>query len=143
MLQNNSHITATQLQRTIELMNLAVPDSLITGYESIIDALVLPDPDDRHVLAAAIRCQADVIVTQNLRDFPEEVLALYDIEAQHPDIFLQHLFDIRPPAFCAVVRDQRASLSHPPYSVDELLDTFLQLGLVQTVAKLKGVKDLI
>lgn len=61
-------------------MNEAVPDSLVTGYESLIAGLDLPDVDDRHVLAAAIHCNADAIITFNLRDFPAEKLAQYDIE---------------------------------------------------------------
>lgn len=143
VLGNNTHLTRKQLERTVSLMNNAVPDCLVTGYEEIIDSLSLPDPGDRHVLAAAIRCQADVIVTLNLKDFPETELKKYEIEAQHPDIFLQHLYDLKPSAFCAAVREQRASLKNPPCSAAELLDIFLRQGLVQTVSKLKSVTELI
>jgi hypothetical protein len=66
-----------------------------------------------------------VIVTYNLRDFPEETLAAYGIEAQHPDEFVSHLFDLDPGVVCAAVRDQRESLKNPPVSVDELLNEFL------------------
>ena len=69
------------LPETRTLMNAAVPDCLVTGYEDIIDSLSLPDPDDRHVLAAAIRCGAQIIVTKNLKDFPGEILNRYGIEA--------------------------------------------------------------
>lgn len=62
----------SRLARTRQLMIEAVPDCLVTGYESLIDGLTLPDPDDRHVLAAAIRCDAQVIVTLNLRDSPAD-----------------------------------------------------------------------
>ena len=64
-------LTPEQLQRTRELMDLSVPGCLVTGYEGLIENLNLPDPDDRHVLAAAIRCQAGVIVTYNLKDYPQ------------------------------------------------------------------------
>ena len=60
-------------------MNQAVPDCLVTGYEELIDSLELPDPD-RHVLAAAIRCQGGVIVTFNLNDFPADIIGRYGIE---------------------------------------------------------------
>ena len=66
-------------------MDLALPDGLVTGHETLIAGLTLPDADDRHVLAAAMRCNACVIVTFNEKDFPEAALAPYGIEAQHPD----------------------------------------------------------
>lgn len=72
------------LQRTRGLMKDAVADCMVTGFESLIQGLSLPDLDDRHVLAAAIRVGAQTIVTFNLRDFPEETLARYEVEAQHP-----------------------------------------------------------
>ena len=78
----------TRLQRTRNLMNLAFRDAVVTGYEPLIGSLHLPDLDDRHVLAAAIRARAQMIVTFNLSDFPTEVLADWDVEAKHPDDFL-------------------------------------------------------
>ncbi len=84
-----------QLKRTRALMDEAVPDSRVTGYQDLIPALNLPDPNDRHVLAAAIRCGAQAIVTFNLKDFPAETLDLYDTEAIHPDDFVAHQFCLR------------------------------------------------
>jgi len=80
---------AEKLPRTRELMNRAVPDALVTGYEDLIENLELPDPDDRHVLAAAIRTGAQAIITFSLRDFPEAYLEPYDVEAIHPDKFIE------------------------------------------------------
>ena len=74
VLGNRSDLTAEQLERTRQLMNAAVRDCLVTGYEHRIEDLNLPDPDDRHVLAAALEAQAQVIVTYNLRDFPTSAL---------------------------------------------------------------------
>jgi hypothetical protein len=105
--------------------------------------VVLPDPGDRHVLAAAIRGQAAVIVTYNLKDFPEEALKPFDIAAEHPDQFISNLFDLHPPAVTVAVRDMRARLKNPPRSVDELLDTFLAAGLAETVAQLNAMKELL
>jgi hypothetical protein len=136
-------ITAQQLERTRVLMDQAVPDCLVGGYEGLMAQLTLPDPDDRHVLAAAIRCQAGVIVTYNLKDFPQAVLAAYGIEAQHPDDFVCHLFDLAPAAVCAAVRDQRVVLKNPPKSVRELLDTFLSLELASAVAALEAMQELL
>jgi predicted nucleic acid-binding protein len=98
VLEKRTDLSAEQLQRTRELMDRAVPDCLVTGYEGLIQQLDLPDPNDRHVLAAAIRCQAGVIVTYNLKDFPPSVLEAYGIDVQHPDDFVRCLYDIAPGA---------------------------------------------
>ena len=84
-----------KLCRTRDLMNRAVPDSLVTGYEPLIENLELPDRDDRHVLAAAIRSSAQAVVTFNLKDFPKNALDQYGIEAIHPDLFIEHQLDTR------------------------------------------------
>lgn len=143
VLKQRQDLTKAQLERTRQLMNQAVPDCLVTTYESLIDGVVLPDPNDRHVLAAAIRCQAGFIVTYNLKHFPEEALAPYGIAAQHPDGFVSHLFDLDPGAACAAVRDQRESLKNPPMSVDDLLNEFLSRELAETVAQLNTLRDLL
>lgn len=143
LLARRDDLTKEQLNRTVELMNQAVPDCLVTNFEDLIPSLELPDEDDRHVLAAAIRCDADVIVTANLKDFPQKILDEYEIEAQHPDVFLSHLFDLNHVAFCHAVRELRASLKNPPKSVEELLDIFLRQGLASTVAKLQGMIELL
>lgn len=75
LLINRPDLTRAQVDRTSDLMDRAIPDGLVEGYESLAAGLTLPDPDDRHVLAAAIRCGASVIVTFNQRDFPNELLA--------------------------------------------------------------------
>jgi hypothetical protein len=124
-------------------MDRTVPDCLVTGFEELIETLVLPDPDDRHVLAAAIRSQAGVIVTYNIRDFPEEVLDGFGIEVQHPDEFISHLYDLAPGAVCHAVRSQRLALKNPPVPVAELLNIFLSLGLAGTAAHLQTMKDLL
>ena len=91
VLENRPDLTLSQLIRTKNLMNANVRGCLVTGYESLIPTLELPDPGDRHVLAAAIRVGADFIVTFNLKDFPEEALAPYGVEAIHPDEFSLYL----------------------------------------------------
>lgn len=69
VLSERPDLTAARLVRTRELMDMHVMDSVVTGYEGLIDGLELPDPNARHVLAAAIRCHAQVIVTHNLKHF--------------------------------------------------------------------------
>lgn len=94
-------------------MNRAVPDCLVKDYEPLVKGLDLPDEDDRHVLAAAIKCGASVIVTYNLRDFPTEFLKCYEIEALHPDVFLSDIWDLDQAAVLEAARRQRASLKNP------------------------------
>ena len=125
------------LARTRELMNDSVSDCLVEGFENLIDGLSLPDLDDRHVLAAAIRAGAQVIVTANLRDFPANALAPYHLEAKHPDEFVLEMIDLAPALIAQVVTEQAAALKNPPRTVLELLGTLHDLGLVQTVAKLR------
>ena len=101
VLVDRPDLTRGQLERTKSQMNTHVHDALVEGYESLIAGLTLPDPDDRHVLAAAIHARAGVIVTFNLKDFPEEVLAPYGQQAQHPDNFVSNLLDDTPDLVCA------------------------------------------
>lgn len=74
LLEKRPDLTRDNLERTRALMDLHAVDALVTGDEDLIPGLRLPDPNDRHVLAAAIRGQADVIVTMNLRDFPAQIV---------------------------------------------------------------------
>src|SRR5262249_20146967 len=125
------------------MMNVHVRDCLITEYEGLIPALQLPDPDDRHVLAAAIGGGADLIVTFNLRHFPDDVLKQYGIEALHPDEFVSSQLDLAPNIVCAAAKRQRESLKNPPKTVDEYLESLERQGLPQTTARLRQFADLI
>jgi len=118
LLRDRSDLTAEQLNRTSALMDQAIPDALVTGHEAIAENLRLPDPGDRHVLAAAIRCGASVIVTFNEKDFPADALEPFGIEAQHPDLFVDNLFDLDPAAVIAAAQRQRRQLKNPPMTVD-------------------------
>ncbi|MCI0569410.1 MAG: PIN domain-containing protein [Myxococcaceae bacterium] len=125
------------LARTRQLMVAAIADCLVTGHEPLVGGLELPDPDDRHVLAAAIRCAAQVIVTANLRDFPPERLKPYGIEARHPDDFVLGIVALAPGAVASIALQQATALKSPPQSMAQLLDTLRGNGLVRTVAKLR------
>lgn len=143
LLANRPDLTAAKLARTRGLMNTSVRDCLVSGHESLIDSLTLPDPNDRHVLAAAITCQAGVIVTMNLADFPAAVLSAHGIDAQHPDEFIRHLLDLNPGAVCTAVKKTRARLLSPPKSVDDYLDTLERQQLVQVVAQLREYRNVL
>lgn len=133
VLRNRCDLTRVQLERTRDLMNAYARDALVTDFEQLIDVLELPDKDDRHVLAAAIKGRADLIVTVNLRDFPAEKLDPWGIEAQHPDEFLTHQFHLSQPVFLQAVKTVRLRLKNPPKSVDDYLDTLRARGLLATV----------
>jgi predicted nucleic acid-binding protein len=126
-----------RLQRTRELMNLAVRDPLVTGFEPLIGSLHLPDLDDRHVLAAAIRARAQIIVTFNLRDFPTDVLSQWDVEAKHPDDFLVDQFHLDAISVHKAVQAVADSWQSPPGTVDDVLDRLDLAGLPQTAAVLR------
>lgn len=114
VLLNSPRVTPAQLERTRRLMNQTVPDGLVFGYEALVPALSLPDANDRHILAAAIKASAAVIVTFNLSDFPATVLQAHGIRPAHPDLFLSTLFDDDPALFLQAVQAHRASLRNPP-----------------------------
>jgi hypothetical protein len=141
LLRHRRDLTIVQLQRTRRLMDENIDDALVSGYETLIDQLILPDADDRHVLAAAIHGGAGVIITVNLRDFPVDALAPHGVEALHPDTFISGLLNDRPKDIVAALRAQQASLKKPPISMDELFAIFERLGLVETVVKLRRLID--
>lgn len=129
VLRNRPDLSRAQLERTRSLMNAHVRDALVEGHQSLIPALELPDPDDRHVLAAAIQCEADLIITFNLDDFPEQALASYGIGACHPDQFLVDQLNLDAERVCLAMRQHRASLRNPPKTVEEYLATMEEQGL--------------
>jgi predicted nucleic acid-binding protein len=137
LLENRPDLTREQLNRTRDLMNAHIRDCLVTGFEPLIAGIELPDAGDRHVLAAAIRAGADVIVTFNLDDFPAGCLEPYGIEAQHPDDFITYLLDLHPGAVCAAAKRHRESLHKPTKTVPEYLDCLAKQQLLQTVARLE------
>jgi PIN domain-containing protein len=137
LLKNRPDLTREKLERTRRLMDKAAPDALVTGYQHLIPGLLLPDRDDRHVLAAAIRCGASLIVTSNLADFPPEALSPFDIEAQHPDEFILHLLDLTPGLVIEAAHNHRTSLKNPPKTVEEYLDSLESQGLTQTASALR------
>jgi predicted nucleic acid-binding protein len=143
VLEHRNDLTAEQLNRTRALMDRAVMDCIVTGYERLIDALILPDKDDRHVLAAAIHCRADAIVSFNLRDFPNAALAPHNIEAIHPDDFLTYQFDLDEAAVVRAAAKCCHRLKSPAKTGREYLDTLLLQSLPKTVAALRPYETII
>lgn len=137
VLSDRPDLRREDLDRTRDLMNLNALDCLVENYEPLISTLTLPDPKDRHVLAAAIQTHADVIVTFNLRDFPDAILEPYGIDAQHPDVFISQWIEIAPALVCNAVKQHRQRLRKPPKTIEEYLNTLQRQGLPQTVSLLQ------
>lgn len=137
VLASRPDLTPDQLSRTRQLMNAHVRESLVTGSEYLIPSINLPDPDDRHVVAAAIHSGASLIVTFNLKDFPADALKPYNLAAQHPDDFIVDLLDLHPAGVLEAAASHRRSLKNPPKTADEYLDTLLAQGLTQSVAVMR------
>ena len=132
LLRNRRDLSRARLERTRDLINQIDAAVLVIGYERFIEDLVLPDPDDRHVLAAALQARADVLVTQNLKDFPGDILKPLGVEALSADSFIRLLLADDLELVCKAVRDQRLNLKKPPQTVETLLTTFETLGLKET-----------
>jgi predicted nucleic acid-binding protein len=104
-------------------MQMVFPDAEVTGYQSLISAMT-NHPKDRHVLAAAVRADAAVIVTANLKDFPAASLKPYDIDTVHPDDFLLDQLDLYPDPTLQCLREQIAAYNRPQVSVEDFLARF-------------------
>jgi predicted nucleic acid-binding protein len=133
LLKRRPDLSFENLERTRKLIDGAVMDSLVEGFEDIESSLNLPDPDDNHVLAAAIVSGCNVIVTFNLKDFPQTEIGKYNIEAQHPDDFFMYLTDLNKNKFLSAVRAVRLRLKNPPKSIDEYLETLQIQNVPKTV----------
>ncbi|MBO3460268.1 PIN domain-containing protein [Aetokthonos hydrillicola] len=135
---NRPDLSLTHLERTRALMDLHVEDALVEGYETIIPTLSLPDADDRHVLAAAIVGQCDTIITFNLKDFPQEKLAPYRIEAVHPDVFVMRCIEVSVDTVYRTVLRQQQALTNPTKTLEEVFSVLEQNGLRDTVRMLRA-----
>ena len=138
LLRDRPDLDAARLAHRRRLMDTYILDARVTGYEHLIDGLVLPDPDDRHVLAGAIHGGAPVIVTANLRHFPAATLVPHGIVAQHPDVFVRALIEDDAEAVVAAVSDHRAALTNPPKTPDEYLGILERHHMAETIAALRS-----
>lgn len=133
--EDRPDLAPERLERTRRLMVEAIPDVLVVGWEELVDGLSLPDADDRHVLAAAVRGGGQAIITFNLRDFPKGTLAGLGVEAVHPDDFVLDLLDLAPGAVLRALTAQAAGLKNPPVSVPQVLAALEAGGLRRSVAE--------
>jgi hypothetical protein len=143
VLANHPEIQPASLARCRQLMNEHVADCLVEGYEALIPTLELPDPDDRHVLAAAIHAEAQVVLTFNLSDFPSQVLKQYHIEAVHPDRFVTRLLDQYSDSVFEAMRLHRLSLKNPKKTAVEYLATLERCQLPLAAERVRQHEDAI
>jgi hypothetical protein len=130
-------INPERVARIRSLMNALISDAMVTGFEPLIENLALPDPEDRQVLAAAIQAGASLIVTTNVKHFPLEALAPYNIIAQHVDTFVRGLLEIDIDSALGAFAADRAALMNPPMTVAEYLASLERSGLSQTALMLR------
>lgn len=129
-------IGALKAKGIVEAMASTFPDSLVSGYEALMSAMV-NDPKDRHVLAAAVRGQAHAVVTLNVKDFPAEASDPYEIEVMRPDDFLLDMLDLAPVEMNSVLRAQAGSYRREPRDLHGLLDRLDAGGAPQFAAEFR------
>jgi predicted nucleic acid-binding protein len=120
-LVNKGMTTAKDAKDLIDEMQRFFPESKVHGFESLIPSMT-NDEKDRHVLAVAIVSNSQVIVTSNIRDFPEASLSPFGVRTQTPDQFLTHLLHLNPQGMVELLTQQARDLGNPPMSLQELLE---------------------
>lgn len=125
-------ISEEKIQEQVKSINDAFPDALVTGYEYLIETVTLRDVKDRHILAAAIKSNANVIVTNNLDDFPEAYLSTFDLTAKSADDFITDIIDLNQGLAVKAFNDLVANKTNPPRDHFEMLNIFRNRGLRQS-----------
>lgn len=122
-------IDPSRFQSRFRSMNAAFDDALVKGWEPLENGIELPDPNDRHVAAAALRGRADMIVTQNIKDFPADIMRSLGLQAIRPDDFLLDQFELDQVSTVRVIVEQSSAMVNPPVSPDELLTRLAKGGV--------------
>lgn len=136
LLEAKPHLEES-VKSQLAAMERSFPEAVVTGYEPLMAGLSLPDPDDIHVLAAAIKAGAQHIVTENLKDFPADVLAGFDMEPVSADNFIASTFELYPAEGIAALRATRSAYNNPPMTKTEFIIDLMRVGLGRTAAIVK------
>ena len=134
---NAQTFSVQRLTKTRDLMKRVLPTAHVAGFEKPISQLRLPDPDDRHVLAAAIAARASRLVTWNLADFPAKALAPYHVSARNPDDFLMDLHAAAPDATIATAENARKNLRKTTPTRTEFIQAIERQNLIRFAALLR------
>ncbi|GHT37932.1 hypothetical protein FACS189427_11560 [Planctomycetales bacterium] len=141
LLRNRPDLKRERVERTYRMLNEKFSDSTVHGYEPLIPKLTLPDENDTHVLAAAIKANVPLIITYNIKDFPQAELAQYALEAVTPDDCVMRIIDKHHTQFMKTVRKHRADLSRPPKTTEEYLATLEKQQLLKTADYLRKQQE--
>ncbi|MEM1324896.1 MAG: PIN domain-containing protein [Bacteroidota bacterium] len=136
---NRPTLSKGKLNGTVFSMNGAFPKANVPRDPYLIHLLILPDLNDRHVLATAIQSEAERIITSNLKDFPPDYIKHINVRIQHSDRFISELLQRYPEAGLAAFRKQISRLKKPPLTSIDVLNSFQKCGLVETARILKQV----
>jgi len=131
-----------QLTRTKKLMDLHIPEGRVTGYSAYTAKITLPDPNDRHVLAAAVKCGAKLLLTENVKDFPESALTPFSLKACTTDSFLRELAETRPADLLDAVAEILNRLKNPPVTLEEYTARLTKIGLPNTSKMVREIDQL-
>jgi hypothetical protein len=136
-------IPMERLQNTRRLMNDALPEAMVSGYKHHVPAVNLPDPDDRHVVAAGIAAGAAIILTWNLRDFPANELKRFGLRRETPDAFMTGLYDKVPDLTIGSLANARRNLSKTQVSASGFIGILKSQDLTQLAQRVqKHIADL-
>lgn len=125
-------ISAKEVEKRLQKANKAFPDALVKNYHGLIEHLNLPDPDDCHVLAAAIKSNANLIVTNNLKDFPEDILESFGVSVKSADDFLTDIIDLNPDIAIKAFKEMVLNRKNPEMDIYEVLESLRKNGLKDT-----------
>lgn len=125
-------VNVAEAHKRVRKANLAFPDALVKNYGGLIENLKLPDEKDRHVLAAAIKTNANVIVTNNLKDFPCEYLDSFGLKAKSADDFLTDIIDFNQEEAIRAFKEMVLNRKNPAMDDYQVLESLRKNGLKDT-----------
>jgi PIN domain len=132
-----SAVPIERLQKTRRLMDDALPTAMVSGYENHVPEVNLPDPDDRHVVAAGIAAGASIILTWNLRHFPAKELKKFGLRRETPDAFLSSLYDKVPDLTISSLANARRNLTKTRVSAADFIKILNSQNLLELAKRMK------
>ncbi|UZN04213.1 PIN domain-containing protein [Cellulomonas sp. S1-8] len=124
----------------LHAMNLAFDDALVEGWQPLVEGIELgADPDDRHVVAAALRGGAEAVVTANVQDFPAAAMSALGLHTVSPDDFLLDLADLDEETMVRVIREHAQAKTWPPMTSTQVLDALARAGVPAFARHLTGL----